>query len=350
MILFLTLISILLMLSLFEIVLNKGNTKSIYFKIYFSINFTIIYLLFAFNRYNSDYDSYVKAFTDQLPEGTMEKGYLYLIEIVKKMNGNHNWIIIFSATFFMYVIFYKKKVYYGILFLFLYFISNFIYDINQIRNLLMISLVYFALSELEKGRNLRALVIILISSTIHKIGLLYLIFYIFNIILKKNYIKIFNKLIYFSLFFTMIAIINREKIIGLVRNILILLSGRYSYFNGVNLGVFISLFQFIISLLLIKICIKKQEKSIYFKFLLFNMLFLPFCFISKELYQRIYRNSIYAKWYLIIDKMREKKLSIRILSYLLLLSEGLDLFVLYFRSNEFAVRIIGHISKISFTF
>ena len=102
--------------------------------------------------------------------------------------------------------------------------------------------------------------------------------------------------------------------------------------------------------MLIRICIGKEEKSIYFKFLLFNMLFLPFCFISKELYQRIYRNSVYAKWYIVINKMKEKKISIRILSYLLLLSEGLDLFVLYFRSNEFAVKIIEHITKFAFSF
>ena len=349
MILFLILVSSLCVFSFFEIVLNKGNTKSIYFKIYFFIFVTIIYLLFAFNRYNNDYDNYVRAFTGQLSKGEMEKGYLFLVEIVKKLNGNHNWIIIFSATFFIYIIFYKKKIYYSILFLFLYFISNFVYDINQIRNLIMISLVYFALNELEKGKRLRALLVILISITIHKMGVLYLLFYALNIVFSKNYIKIFKKLVYISFFFTLFFLINREKIINLLRNLLILITGRYSYFEGLNLGFLISIFQFIVSLLLIRICVGKEEKSIYFKFLLFNMLFLPFCFISKELYQRIYRNSVYAKWYVIINKMREKKLSIRILSYLLLMSEGLELFVLYFRSNEFAVKIIENITKFKFS-
>ena len=349
MILFLTLLSILFIFSLFEIVLNKGNIKSIYFKIYFYINITIIYLLFAFNRYNNDYDNYVRAFTGQLSEGDMEKGYLFFVEIVKKLNGNHNWIIIFSATFFIYVMFYKKKVYYGILFLFLYFISNFVYDINQIRNLLMISLVYFALNELEKGKRLRALLVILISITIHKMGVLYLLFYILNIVFSKNYIKIFKKLVYISFFFTLFFLINKEKIINLLRNFLILITGRYSYFEGLNLGFLISIFQFIISLILIKICISREEKTIYFKFLLFNMLFLPFCFISKELYTRIYRNSVYAKWYIVIKDMKKKKINVRILCYLLLLSEGLDLFVLYFRSNEFAVKIIENITKFKFS-
>lgn len=349
MILFLTLLSILFIFSLFEIVLNKGNIKSIYFKIYFYINITIIYLLFAFNRYNNDYDNYVRAFTGQLSEGDMEKGYLFFVEIVKKLNGNHNWIIIFSATFFIYVMFYKKKVYYGILFLFLYFISNFVYDINQIRNLLMISLVYFALNELEKGKRLRALLVILISITIHKMGVLYLLFYVLNIVFSKNYIKIFKKLVYISFFFTLFFLINKEKIINLLRDLLILITGRYSYFEGLNLGFLISIFQFIISLILIKICISREEKTIYFKFLLFNMLFLPFCFISKELYTRIYRNSVYAKWYIVIKDMKKKKINVRILCYLLLLSEGLDLFVLYFRSNEFAVKIIENITKFKFS-
>lgn len=350
MFLFLILVGTLCIFSFFEVILNKGSTKSIYFKLYFTIFIVIIYLLFAFNRYNNDYDNYVKAFTGQLSQGNMEKGYLFLVEIVKKLNGNHNWIIIFSATFFIYIIFYKKKIYYSLLFLFLYFISNFIYDINQIRNLLMICLVYFALNELEKGKRLKALFLILISITIHKMGALYLLFYVLNIIFTKNYIKIFKKLVYISFLFTLFFLINRERIINLVKDFLILITGRYSYFDGLNLGFLISIFQFIVSLLLIKLCIGKQERSIYFKFLLFNMMFLPFCFISKEIYLRIYRNSVYAKWYVLIDKMKEKKVSIRILSYLLLLSEGLDLFVLYFRSNEFAVKIIGHITKFSFSF
>lgn len=168
--LYFVLIIIFLFFSFIEILIRKDKMlKMINF-----ILFEVLLFLFMFNRGNADYNSYVRAFNNQLHEGEMEKGYLFLVQVIKLLNGNHNWIIILTSILVFFFLIYKKS-YYNITFLFLYLISNFLYDINQIRNILMISLIYISLEYLNKKKYKVVLVLVLVALHIHKLAYVYVL-------------------------------------------------------------------------------------------------------------------------------------------------------------------------------
>lgn len=329
--------------SFLEVSLKKNNIL----KVLNFLLFNILLFLFMFNRENADYNNYVKAFNEKLNNGEMEKGYLTLVEIVKSLNGNHNWIIILTSILVFFFLIYKKS-YYSITFLFLYLISNFLYDLNQIRNILMISLIYITLEYLKKKKYKKVILLYIVAITIHKLACIYLLFYLLYFLLEKKYKKVIEKIFICLLFLIPIYFLFPE----VIEKILQILSGRNSYFKGVNLGYLVSSFQVIIDFILLKLLYEeKDDSNIYVKFFIFTFLFFPICFISKELYTRIYRNSLFAKWYYVLNKMKNKNIFERnLILILLILNAGISFLVMYFRSNEFIVNLFSMISNVKIVF
>lgn len=333
---------LLLIFSTMEIVLKK-SLKKIYL-----INFSILFFIFAFNRENSDYENYIKIFNSGLSAGNFEIGYIYLTKFIKYIGGSHNTIIILLAIFNFYIIYKYNRYNYNI-FIFLYFIYNFLFDINQIRNLLMILMVYSGIYLLEQKNIKLGSLLIFLSIFIHQLALFYIIGVIFYYLVKGNKKIVFKILILSNIIGVLFFIFGND----LLEKLLILFSRRFSYFKGRNLGYLIDLFQYILNLILLKITLNKKNKKI--NLLLFSwiwvFIFFPLSFISKELYTRIYRNSYYAKISVILSNFKEFTLKKRlIILVLLILDMSIYMITFYVRSYEFIIKIVNYLYSIKITF
>lgn len=332
----------LLIFSLIETLMKK-SLKKIYL-----INLSILFFLFAFNRGNNDYENYVKIFNLGLEAGDFEIGYIYLTKFIKTLGGNHDSFLVILAIFNFYIIYKYNRYNYNI-FIFFYFIYNFLFDINQIRNLLMILMVYSGIYFLEQKNIKLGSLLIFLSIFIHQLALFYIIGVVFYYLVKGNKKIIFKVLILSNIVGVSFFIFGNE----LLRKMLIFFSGRFSYFEGRNLGYLIDLFQYILNLILLKIILSKQNKKI--NLLLFSwiwvFIFFPLSFISKELYTRIYRNSYYAKITIILNNFKEFTLKKRlIILILLILDMSVYMITFYVRSYEFIIKIINDIYNIKITF
>ncbi len=131
-------------LELFTKEVNKD-----YFKIIQKIYIFIIFILFTFNRDNSDYRTYVAIFEGK--SYVAEKGYMFFIKVIEAINGNHNYVLLTLGILLVYVLFYLYKIKYEITFIFFYSIFSFIYDINQIRNTFCILFILIGIKLLQKN-------------------------------------------------------------------------------------------------------------------------------------------------------------------------------------------------------
>ena len=344
--LFLFLLIYFIFISIFE---NRIRNKRI-INFLFYINTFIIAILFIFNRENSDYFNYSYLFQiEEITNPQFEQGYIFIVKIIKKVGGNHNIIILLTGIIYYYTIFRKFRYKNKNVFIFLYFIFLLILlDLIQIRNTLMITIVYLSLFYYEKNSKIKAILLTIISGTIHKLGFIYIIFYLLLFSVKQNihnYIKLIRILFLFFTFFILIYFICKEQII----NLLFEITGRKGYFRGVKYSFLINLIQVLIDFIIFKILDRKYNRNIYFKFYLFSILLFPFCFISKELYSRIYRNSFIPKWLVVLntDISDRKKI---IVGILLILNAIISNLLYYFRRPEFMIDLLNQIDNIKFIF
>lgn len=164
---------------------HKKNNKIISFLLIF-----LVLILMGGVTNNPDYLNYQYIYDYNIPG--LELGFSMLMDSARSLGFSYNvfrLIVIFVSLLFVNKFLnnlnVKKDLYWII-----YIPYLMILDSIQIRNFLMISLVLFGLKYLIENNNLKNnvifLVIVIISSSIQKLGLFYLLFPFFLFFLRKG--------------------------------------------------------------------------------------------------------------------------------------------------------------------
>lgn len=122
-----------------------------------------------------------------------EKGF-YIYMLLFKTLGFEFFQFFVITKFIVYYIFYKKICEYEcnryfVLSLFYVFIGLYLFIDCPFRNLIGISIIYVALSKLEKNKNIEFIILVLLAGSFHK-SLLFLV----CLILIKKYVKLINRM------------------------------------------------------------------------------------------------------------------------------------------------------------
>lgn len=330
---YIVLVSISFFCTIIEL-LNKKKEKKIFIPIILSFYF------FIFNNKNADYSSY-SLFFDKIPEnyGKIEVGLYYLMLFFKKFNFSYQSIPISIGIFYFYIYFFKNKKHlnYPSLIILNYSIYNLIFDINQIRNLLMIIFIFIGIQRYNQKLKLSWFPN-LVAILFHKFGIVYLIFGYLKSFSMKKYIKI--------------------VILGFLFNVLFLqiVKGVTLYFFPDKMQVYYSLkvnfggllyFIIILNDLFLIYYIegfdnkKNTLDELYLKFFMFIILFLPYSFLSLEIMTRLYRNVFLVKCIFITNKMKKLNFKNRILAAIILVfNSALPLIIGYYSSPEYTMSIL----------
>lgn len=321
MIVYILLVLLSFTLALFE--LNNRKIKSLTY-----IPITLGLCIFILNKTNFDYIPYLNVF-NSIPDNylNIEKGYYFFMKIVKNLKLNYQVIPIIVGLFFFYTFFYSKdnrKNNQNMIF-FPYSLYHFLYDVTQIRNVAMISFVY---NGLKKDKSWKKFIYNILGILCHKLGIVYLLFFLLEKIELKKYIKIIGGIYILG----MIAF-PTIKILGEIY-----WPEKLGYYFNIKLNYGFLFYYILIILDLIIIYFsgsfkeKKTEKLL--KFFLFNICFLPISMLSIEFMRRIYRNSYLIKMILITENLKEKTLIRRITLYTLLVIGGILSMLAEYRSNS----------------
>lgn len=302
----------------------------------------IIFILFSFNNENNDYLAYLQIFE---LENNVEKGYIYLIKIVKIIKGNHQ-VIVFTiglvlASYLLLKV--LKRTQYPIFILFLYFQNNFIYDLNQIRNTLSYIIILYALEYLIKKENKKYIILNFLAISFQRIGIIYLFFYILSKIEIKKYYKIL-------LFISSIGIF----LLPILKIILLKLfpdKASVYFATKISKGYILYYILFLMDLVILKITnsfeIKSREDEIFLKFILFPAIFLPGGMLSIDLVSRPYRNALLIKWLFIFKKLENKKIINRVIvAILCILGAIFPSVVTYYKDSGEWLKLVNYLQKI----
>lgn len=324
--------------SIFEIF--KENKKNLFFKVIKKGYVFILFLLFIFNRDNSDYQNYLKIFKGELL--VKEKGYIFLIQFFKIFNGNHNFIILILGILLIYTLFYLYKVKYEISFIFLYSIYVFAFDINQIRNLFCILFIMIGIKFLQKKKDLFYLIFNGLAASFQSLGYIYFVFYFLQKIKLKKYIKIISVL-FICGFFTLFIFPKAMEFFFPDK--------AQAYFDRKPRFGMILYYIFIITDIFIIKCKEKIKKEdiLLIKFTLFPIIFLPYSFFFLELIHRVWRNALYIKWFYLLKDLGSEKKKYFIFS-LLATQQFMLIGVDFIKSKEFVISLVGQIGNLGFYF
>lgn len=343
--LYLSLILSSFFLSFLELFVKKNKKK--YFKIIQKLYIFAVFLLFTFNRKNSDYNNYLKVFNGE-KNIVSEKGYLFLTSIIRILGLNHHFIILLLASLMIFVLFYLYKTKYIISFIFLYIFYTFVYDINQIRNFFCILFILIGINFLKKNKNFLYIIFNILAITFQRLGYIYLIFYILQKFKIKTYMRILAILFIIGLFFTPIF----EK------SMIYLFPGKAIYYfsRKPNIGMLMYYGFLVIDIVIIRIGnykkIKIKEENLYIKFILFPIIFLPFSCLSIELIERIWRNCLYLKWFYCLKYLKDKNnLKVNILLWSCLIFQMIFFIgVFIIKDHETIINILEQIKNVGFYF
>ncbi|MGL5350485.1 MAG: EpsG family protein [Cetobacterium sp.] len=310
-------------------------------KIMTNIFLIVLFVLFAFNRFNEDYIAYLNIFKS---EKNVELGYVMLIKLIKFFNGNHHTIL-FIVGLFLTLILLKniKKTKYCIWILLFYFLDTFIYDINQIRNLICYLMILIGINFLTQVKKKNYLIMNTIAVLFHRIGIIYYLYFFISNFELKNYKKIIKILFFSGYLMTPIFVVSMLYLFPEKSTV---------YFNGkIRLGnlMYYILIGFDLFLLnYLKLFTPKDlEGDIYLKFILFPLIFLPYSVLSIELITRIYRNTLLIKWIYIFKNLDNKKLNEKLITiFILFIGAIFPGVILIYKEYEFWERLINSISKI----
>lgn len=175
-------------------------------KFFLLISYFLLLYLFSKNVYNSDYNSYLILYKNDL---SIEFGFKFLINFFNYFNFSYDFfrLIVFGLSLALYLksffyFFGSKGVF---LFFLIYPISLMLLDFIQIRNFLMASLFLFSLTLLGKRKNIIWITVIFsLSFSIHYASIIYLPFYLFNYLFKDKNDKYLIFSIPYFLFITIL--------------------------------------------------------------------------------------------------------------------------------------------------
>ena len=271
------------------------------FKIFQNIFVLIIFSLFVLNRENNDYKGYLAFFNGE-DIGIKEKGYLYLNQIIKYLGGNYHIVLLILGILMIFVFFYLYKVENKISFIFLYSIYTFVYDINQIRNFFCILFVLIGIKFLIDKKDYLYLFFNCLGILFQRIGLIYIIFYILQKFKLKNYIKLI--IIFFIGGFVFIPFFK----VGMLH----FFPDKADYYFSLKprFGMLLYWMFVFMDILMLKFLHKKdlsEKDELFIKFICFPIIFLPYSILNIEMIHRVWRNTLYIKWFYLLEPSEEKK-------------------------------------------
>lgn len=334
-----------LFFSFFEI---SSRTKSIGMLIIQKMYIVILWGLFVFNRGNADYETYNIIFEVADKEINIEKGYLLLNIFIKNLGGNFNWILFLVGSYFIYIIFVIYKIKYPISLFCIYLSYNFLYDLPQTRNLLCISLILHGLWFLSLNKPKIYILFNLVAITIHKVGIIYLLFYFLQKISLRKYIYI--------VFIGMILAVIGLDILPSIGRKIFFANKVEEYLAKSNKGIVVYLFylvQVILDLIII-VMLNRGNKFlkkdiIFIKFILFLLPFSGVMFLNTELFIRLYRNIFVVKFFILSNLLfRRKKITSKLKYWFIILVLHVSFFITNFRAEkyEFFINLIQQIEII----
>lgn len=334
--LYLFLIFSLFIFSCLELFTQKNEYIRTIQKIYISI----VFVLLTFNRKNSDYKNYLKVF-DGEKNIVSEKGYLFFVKILKILGGNHNLILLILGCLFFFVIFYLYKKKYEITFIFLYLIYLFMYDINQIRNLFCILFILIGIKFLGKNKKYFYLIFNILAVSFQRLGYIYFIFYFLQKLKLRNYLKVIGMLFMGGIFFIPIF---KKMMIILFQD-----KAMFYFAQTPRFGMLLYYIFIVMDIFLLKKLYYKNNKELLLKFILFPIIFLPYSILSIELIRRIWRNTLYLKWFYFLKLLENENYKKKVIVYFVLFSQQfMILSIEFFKDPRRVVDLISQIKNINF--
>lgn len=312
--LYLILVASCLFFSLFE--LNNKKIEKVN-----KIPVVMILLIFMMNKTNFDYLNYVEIYKKvPFDVENVEIGFIYFLTILKQIGFQYHMAPTLVSIIFVSVLFLgSNKNNDNAIIIFLYSIYYFIYDINQIRNLLMLIMIILGIKYGKKY-----FLFNLLGVFFHKFGLIYIVFGFLKRVNLKKYIKII--VVLFLVGLLMLPIIKFVSLKIFPEKL------GYYYAKIPEFGFFIYYIMVSIDLLVIYFVRgytnNTELQETYLKFFLFTIIFLPFSALSMEIMQRVYRNAFLIKNIFITQKLKKRSLIEKLVLFLVMIfNAALPLFV-----------------------
>lgn len=302
----------------------------------------LLMIIFSFNRFNNDYVAYQNYFSEN-PD-FLEWGYRKLIIAIKMLNGNHNWIILTSGFFLINFYFLKNKNRYSSVIAFVYILNNFLYDITQIRNtLLLICLSYGIYYSMKKNKYYY--IWCFLGTIFQSLGIIYLGYGLLQKIRIKNFFKIIILGNVFGFIFIELLMMILIKYFPEKANIYILerVSLIKILFCYILVGVDLLIFKFL------KVSESKNQyyKKIY-KFYLYLIIFMPLTMLTLEIFARMYRNIFLFKCILITSNFKNLGTKKKLIATICLIFSTVLPIVSY--NFKFYINLINNLNYINFSF
>ncbi|MBZ9616149.1 EpsG family protein [Clostridium estertheticum] len=306
--------------SLVFLIIELKGTNHKKSKVLAFIPLVIVFIIVGFNRMNNDYVNYKVIFENNGYQ--LEFGYKSLIKILKILGQEHETIVflIGSLLVLVFIKMMKNNKHINVM-IFLYCIFPLVYDINQIRNLLMYLIVILSLKFIRKKSMIRYYIGIFLAYSFHTLGLVYIPLYHLCQIDRKKFIKIIWSLLCFITIISPIVINLLSKIFPYKMEAY--LSGQKSGRGIIVIVVYVIVDIFTVWWVDKKINKKlnyeeKKEMEVLYRFVWYSILILPFTFYFMEI-QRLQRNTLLVKYYYCALAMNHLKRTEKIITLILLL-------------------------------
>lgn len=281
-----------------------------------------LFVMLAFNRLNLDYPFYSYAFIDDAYREKMDFGYAFLVEMLSNMGKDHTTIVLLAGSLFLFTLFKMLKTSNHInLVIFFYCAFPLIFDLNQIRNLLMYLIVILSLVFVEKKKPIKHYAMLFIAFSLHKFALVYVPFYYFTKMPREKFIKSMVRL-------TLIVGASSLLILKVLTMLYPVKMGFYLS-RPPGLGVtFIFLYAFVDIFTVWwvdkKISVRADEEEkrkleTLYRFVWFPLLILPFAFYFIEV-SRMQRNALLVKYIYCALAMKHLSVKEKLFALFLLVS------------------------------
>lgn len=302
-----TIYYIILIMNAILVVVNKRS------KILATASYIYTIILFAGSTLNNDYHGYLEPYMER-DFSEFEIGYRIVANVFAQNNIHYHIFLLFIAIVCYTLIFYLfiKTVDNVHIFFALYYPILVFYDINQIRNFIMATLMTFAIVKLLENRRAVFLLCLFIAASFQSLALAYIPLVFINDRRFQNK-KVIISIVLFSFAFSLVAFFNNKQI-PFLYEICTELFGKNSeklmYFESkdINFGFLITYIMQMINILLVVVSyrnLKKCDVSINVqqfakKILIINVYgFITFPFLMIDLtFYRLFRNFSFINYIL----------------------------------------------------
>lgn len=298
------------------------------------LSITALFFLFsliAFNRMSRDYLAYEDAFVNLGFKEKLERGYVFLVDLVTKFGGDHSTIVFLAGLVFLLVFMrLNNSVRHINLVIFFYCCSVLVYDITQTRNFLMYLIVIMSLYYVIKRRPIKHYLVLFLATLFHKLAFIYAPFYfIATKIDKKKFEKIMIILV-------LVLFATSPLVIYLLK--LIIPAKMDSYLpRKPGMGVLINYAHVILDIMTIWWVNKKingkvdeleeRKMTVFYRFAWIPILILPFSHYFLEVI-RVERNAALIKFVFIALAMKYLTVRQRMFALILLGISAILFFVI----------------------